>query len=173
MKVGNGGQTVLGGDLDDADEWVRSWNAQAPGAEATATLADRVAGLAASASGGDGAIRVRVNSNGNLTGLALDDRVHRLTGDDLAAEILRAMHRAQAGLCEQVAAAVGETVGEESDTGRAVLESFAQRFPPVPDEPTAPVMPASAPFPSFRNRPTLPHQQPANGFESGRDSRAR
>jgi len=36
----------------------------------------------------------------------------------------------------------------------------------------APVMPAP-PFPTFSSRPTLPHQVPGVGFESGRDSRAR
>jgi prophage DNA circulation protein len=174
MKIGNGGQTVLGRNLDDAAEWVRSWNSQAPvAAEVTAALADRVAGLAASATGRDGAVHVSVNSRGIVTELGLDDRVHRLTGADLAAEIMRTMRRAHAGLLAQVAAAVDETVGAESDTGRAVLESFAQRFPAAADEPVTPVMPASAPFPSFANKPTLPHQQPANGFESGRDSRAR
>jgi hypothetical protein len=35
-----------------------------------------------------------------------------------------------------------------------------------------PVMPAPA-FPTFHHTPTLPHQVPGNGFESGRDSRAR
>jgi hypothetical protein len=35
-----------------------------------------------------------------------------------------------------------------------------------------PVMPAQA-FPTFHHTPTLPHQAPGNGFESGRDSRAR
>ncbi|WP_148307880.1 hypothetical protein [Actinoplanes friuliensis] len=35
-----------------------------------------------------------------------------------------------------------------------------------------PVMP-SPPFPTFQSRPTLPHQVPGVGFESGRDSRAR
>ena len=40
------------------------------------------------------------------------------------------------------------------------------------ERPDAPVMPAP-PFPTFSNRPTLPHQVPGVGFESGRDSRAR
>jgi hypothetical protein len=39
----------------------------------------------------------------------------------------------------------------------------------VPDEPAMPVMP----FPTFENVPTLPQQSPGNGYESGRDSRAR
>ena len=76
---------------------------------------------------------------------------------------------------EQVTAAV-DTVGAESETGKAGLDSFTRRLPPEPDEaqepPVTPVMPAP-PFPSFRSTPTLPHQLPGNGFESGRDSRAR
>jgi hypothetical protein len=36
-------------------------------------------------------------------------------------------------------------------------------------EPSMPVMP----FPTFENVPTLPQQSPGNGYESGRDSRAR
>ena len=165
---------MLGRNLDDAEEWVRSWSSPVSGrAEAAAALADRVAGLTASATGDAGAIRVTVASSGNVTALGLDDRVQRLRGDDLAAEIMRTMRRAQAGLSERVAEAVDETVGADTETGRAVRESFAQRFPAEPDEPAALVMPSPPPFPTFRNKPTLPHQSPGNGFESGRDSRAR
>jgi hypothetical protein len=42
-----------------------------------------------------------------------------------------------------------------------------------PAAPDAPVMPSPPPFPTFRNRPSLSHQAPGGGFESGRDSRAR
>jgi len=40
------------------------------------------------------------------------------------------------------------------------------------DEPAGPSMPV-IPFPTFENVPTLPQQLPGNGYESGRDSRAR
>jgi hypothetical protein len=168
MKVGNGGQTVLGRNLDDVEAPERSWSSEPSGrAEATATLADRVARLEAAATGGDGRIRVRVDSGGAITELVLPDA-------ELAAEIMRTIRRAQAGLAEAVEVAVTETVGLESETGRAVLQSFAQRFPAVPDdEPVAPVMPSPPPFPTFQSKPSLPHQSPGNGFESGRDSRAR
>ena len=36
-------------------------------------------------------------------------------------------------------------------------------------EPAMPVMP----FPTFESVPTLPQQSPGNGYQSGRDSRAR
>ena len=165
---------MLGRNLDDAEEWVRSWSSQVSGrAEAAAALADRVAALTASATGEEGAIRVTVASSGNVSGLDLTDEVRRLTGTELSIEIMRVYRRAQAGLAEQVAVAVDETVGSDTETGKAVLASFAQRFPADAGEPAAPVMPAPPPFPTFQNKPTLPHQAPGNGFESGRDSRAR
>jgi DNA-binding protein YbaB len=138
-----------------------------------AALADRVATLSASATGDDGAVAVTVAGSGIVTALRLDDRVQRMAGDTLSAEILRTMRRAQAALTEQVAVAIEETVGVETETGKAVLDSFSQRFPVEPAEPpVSPVMPA-VPFPTFQNTPTLPQQPPGNGYESGRDSRAR
>jgi hypothetical protein len=167
VKVGNGGQTVLGRNLEASAEAVRSWTDQASGGnDAAAALADRVASLTSTADGkaGDLALRATVASSGNLTGLEIDG------APELAGEILRTVRRAQAGLVDRVADAVAETVGADSETGRAVLDSFAQRFPIVP--PDEPVMPAPT-FPTFQSRATLPHQSPGGGFESGRDSRAR
>ena len=131
-------------------------------------LADRLAALNASATGDDGVVTVTVAGSGIVTGLRLDDRVQGLTGATLSAEILRTMRRAQAALAPQVAAAVDDTVGADSEAGRVALESITARVA-EPDEPAMPVMP----FPTFRNTPTLPQQAPGNGFESGRDSRAR
>lgn len=144
MKVGNGGQTVPGGNL-----------------------ADRLAALSASATGDGGKVTVTVAGSGVVTGLSLvDDR--RLSGATLSAEILRTMRRAQASLAEQVTAAVDETVGAGSEAGRALLTVLATAVP----EPGGPAMPVM-PFPTFQNVPTLPQQLPGNGYESGRDSRAR
>jgi len=158
---------VPGGNLGAADDATRS-------PSTTAALADRVATLSASATGGDGAVAVTVASSGNLTGLRLSEKAQRLGGEALAAEILRTIRRAQAALAEQVAEAVAETLGAGTQTGKAMVDSFSRRFPAEPDEPPAsPVMPTAPPFPSFANTPTLPHQAPGNGFESGRDSRAR
>ncbi|BBH66292.1 hypothetical protein ACTI_29770 [Actinoplanes sp. OR16] len=136
---------------------------------AAAALADRVATLRASAGGAGGAISVTVSSSGNVTGLELADEALALGGSDLAVEILRTIRRAQSGLADQVEAAIAATVGAETETGKAVLDSFTQRFPVEAEEP---VMPAPKSL-TFQNTPTLPHQAPGNGFESGRDSRAR
>ena len=164
---------MLGRNLEAAEDATPSWSAPVPGrTEAAAALADRVASLTASAEGAAGAIRATVASSGILTGLEIDDRVD-MSGARLAEEIMRTMRRAQAGLTEQVARAVEETLGADTETGKAVLDGFAQRFPPEAATPATPVMPSPPPFPTFQNRPSLPHQAPGGGFESGRDSRAR
>jgi hypothetical protein len=63
-----------------------------------------------------------------------------------------------------------------SATPDAAVVELSQRFASEPDDteerPVSPVMP-TPPFPTFQSTPTLPHQLPGNGFESGRDSRAR
>lgn len=51
-------------------------------------------------------------------------------------------------------------------------ERLADAGEDEPVEPAEPVMPV-IPFPTFENVPTLPQQSPGNGYESGRDSRAR
>lgn len=178
-----------GGDLDTTTEATRLWDGQVSGrTEAAAALADRVATLTSSADGDGGAIEVTVASSGLLTGLRLDDRVRRLPGEELSGEILRVLRRAQAALVDRVAEAVQQTVGADSETGRAVLDGFARRFPAdstaadpaggahgdeAAEAPDSPVMPSPPPFPTFQSRPALPHQSPGVGFESGRDSRAR
>jgi DNA-binding protein YbaB len=129
-------------------------------------LADRLAALSASATGDDGVVTVTVTGSGLVTGLQLDDRAQRLSGATLSDEILRTMRRAQASLVRQVRAAVDETVGADTEAGRAVLDPLTRT---EPEQPAMPVMP----FPTFQNVPTLPQQSPGNGFESGRDSRAR
>ncbi|MFF5084168.1 YbaB/EbfC family nucleoid-associated protein [Actinoplanes sp. NPDC000266] len=135
-------------------------------------IAERLATLSATATDDDGVVTVTVAGPGVVTGLRLDDRVRQLSGATLSSEILRTMRRAQAALAERVTAAVDETVGADTEDGKALLDSFTQNFPDEP-EPPAPVMPAAPPFPTFQNTPSLPHQAPGNGFESGRDSRAR
>jgi DNA-binding protein YbaB len=145
MKVGNGGRTVPEG-----------------------TLAARLAALSASATDDDGVVTVTVAGSGVMTGLQLDERAQRLSGATLSAEIMRTMQRAHASLVDQVTAAVADTVGTDNEAGRTLLDALGPRVP-APAEPAMPVMP----FPTFANVPTLPHQAPGNGYESGRDSRAR
>jgi DNA-binding protein YbaB len=124
-----------GRSLDEADEWLRHWTAQASTrAEATQRMSDQVAGLTSTATAADGAIKATVAGSGLLVRLELDDRVQRMPGRDLAAQIMRAVAMAQADLSPKVAAVVADTIGADSETGRAVVTSFERRFPAPPDE---------------------------------------
>lgn len=122
-------------DIDAAEEWLDSWvgqvNAQA---QRSVDLSRRVAALTGSAQGRDGAIRVMVGSAGQVERLELDDRVHEVSGPRLAQEIMSVIRRAQAVLAGRVAEQVRETVGEDTETGRAVLHSFDSRFPAPSEE---------------------------------------
>lgn len=132
------GATVIGGRAEDAEDWLRTWTAQVSArAEAAQQMSERVAGLTSTVSVADGAITVTVAGSGVLTALELDDEVHRFSGRELSAEIMRAIHKAQAGLNAKVAEVVDETVGHGSETGRAVLTSFERRFPVVGDDDAA------------------------------------
>jgi DNA-binding protein YbaB len=117
-------------DIDAAEEWLDSWTAQVNAqAQRSVDLSRRVAALTASAEARDGAIRVTVGSAGQVEKLELDERVHELPGPRLAEEIVSAMRRAQVKLSRRVADEVRATVGEDTETGRAVIHSYDLRFP--------------------------------------------
>jgi hypothetical protein len=120
-------------DVDAAEQWLDSWVSQVDAqAQQAVELSRRVAELVGSAEGRDGAIRVTVGSSGQVEALKLDDRVHELSGPQLAREILAVMRRAQAVLSAEVVEQVRATVGADSEAGRAVIGSFDARFP-APD----------------------------------------
>ena len=110
-------------DVDAAEDWLDNWAAGVSAqAERAATLARRVAALTGSAESPGGSIRVTVGSSGQLAKLELDDR-------ELARRILAVTRGAQASLTAKVTAEVRDTVGADSETGRAVIHSFETRFP--------------------------------------------
>ena len=117
-------------DIDAAENWLDDWTASISAqAERASTLSRRVAALTGSAESTDGLIRVTVGSAGQVESLHLDDRVQRLPGAELARRIVAVMRTAQSRLTSQVAAEVQETVGADTETGRAVINSFESRFP--------------------------------------------
>jgi DNA-binding protein YbaB len=122
-------------DIEAAENWLESWTAGISAqAERAAQLSRRVAALRATAQNADGSIKVTVGSAGQVERLELDDRVRSLNGSELARQILTVMRHAQGNLSTQVAREVQATVGVDSETGRAVIHSFASRFPRPPDD---------------------------------------
>jgi len=122
-------------DIDAAEEWLNTWTASVNAqAERAAQLTSRVAALTAKAESADGSIKVTVGSTGQIERLSLDDRVQRLSGNELSRQILAVMRKAQASLSTLVTSEVAATVGVDTETGRAVIGSFETRFPQPPEE---------------------------------------
>ncbi|MEH0982924.1 YbaB/EbfC family nucleoid-associated protein [Micromonospora sp. CPCC 205556] len=124
------------GDFDaSTDRFVASWAAGISERAAQAqALSDQVAAISATAEGAQGAVRVTVAATGAMTDLRLDDRVLRWRADEIAAEVLAVLRRAQGRLAGQVAEAAAGTVGADSATARAVVSSYESRFPEEPEE---------------------------------------
>ncbi|QGN48441.1 YbaB/EbfC family DNA-binding protein [Micromonospora sp. WMMC415] len=123
------------GAADAAEEWMRSWSASVSERAAQAqAMSQRVADLSVSATNGDGAVEVTVAASGVVTDLRLGARVRTWPSDEIAAEILTTMRRAQARLGAAVAEIAAQTVGANSESARAVVASYANRFPDPPDD---------------------------------------
>lgn len=119
-----------GPELDAAGRRIDDWQAAIEQRAAQAReLAARLAALTATAHSDDNLVTVRVGADGGLTGLELDERVRRRPAADTAAQILATLAAAQADLRAQATTVTEETVGADSETGRAVLASLTRRLP--------------------------------------------
>jgi DNA-binding protein YbaB len=124
-------------DVDSAERWVDDWQAQVLEKAAQAReLTARVSGLRASAESRDGAVRVTVESTGVPVEITLGDAVAGWKPERIASEVMAVMRQAQQRLTKAVAEAADATVGAESETGRAVLNSYYTRFPEEPAQST-------------------------------------
>ena len=111
-------------DIDAAEEWLDSWVASVDATAMRAVeLSRRVAALTGEARSRDGSVRVAVGSAGQVVRLDLAEH------SALGREIMSLIAMAQADLSTKVAEQVQETVGADSETGRAVLQSYEERFP--------------------------------------------
>ena len=62
-----------------------------------------------------------------IQGLTLDEAIRERPAESTAREILATLRTAQDALATQAGAATAETVGRDSETGRAVLAAYAGR----------------------------------------------
>jgi DNA-binding protein YbaB len=112
----------VGEDLVDA--WLAKIEARAA---PSAVLANRLAALTATATSEDGLISVTVGGTGLVTGLTLDEAIRARPAEGTARAILATLRAAQVSLADQAGTAAAETVGRDSETGRAVLAAYAGR----------------------------------------------
>ncbi|RZU52265.1 YbaB/EbfC DNA-binding family protein [Krasilnikovia cinnamomea] len=117
-------------DLDAAERWVDDWQAGFEQRAAQAReLARRLADLTAQARSDDGLVEVTVGANGMLTGLDLHEDIRRQSAARTAQQILATLATAQQAMTRLATEATAETLGADSETGRAVIASFTGREP--------------------------------------------
>ena len=115
--------------LDTAEDLVDGWLAKIEERAAqSAVLAARLGELTATARSEAGRVSVTVGATGLMTALELDEAIRDQPATDTAREIIATVRTAQAALAEQASAVTAETVGADSETGRAVLASYVGRF---------------------------------------------
>jgi DNA-binding protein YbaB len=120
--------------ISDDLKWTDEWLADVTGqAEQAQRLADQVAELTVTAASDDLEVEVTVTASGALTDLRLHDDIRSRPADEIASAIIDTMHRAQGRLADRVAELTTRTLGPDSDSGRALVDSYAERFPPKQD----------------------------------------
>jgi DNA-binding protein YbaB len=118
-------------DLDSAEQWVDDWQAgfEERAAQARA-LAARLSELSVTARSEDGLVEVTVGASGALVGLELEEGIRRRPAAETAQEILATLGAAQTAMTKAATEVTAETVGADSETGRAVIASFTARERP-------------------------------------------
>lgn len=118
-------------DLDAAERMVDDWQAGFEERAARARdLASRLSRLTTSARSDDGLVEVTVGASGALLGLELDEDIRRRPAAETAREILSTLAAAQAAMTRAATEAAAATVGADTETGRAVIATFAAREEP-------------------------------------------
>ncbi|TDV48708.1 YbaB/EbfC DNA-binding family protein [Actinophytocola oryzae] len=132
-------------------------------------MADRVAEVAITESVADGAVSATVGNNGLPTDIAMTDRVREMSPDEIAANVMAAIRKAQSRYPQRLAEIMAETVGDDP-AGAHIVAEAERNFPPPPEddeEPSARLgevetddeAPQPTPPPPRRTRPSTPDDE--------------
>ncbi|MEJ2851860.1 MULTISPECIES: YbaB/EbfC family nucleoid-associated protein [unclassified Saccharothrix] len=122
------------------DDWERNAEEKAARYESMRQEVERIS-ITASAAGG--AVSVTVGPNGIPSAVTMTDGVSRLRPEQIAAAVMEAMGKAQAGYPAELARIVGETVGQ-TPSGQHIV-AVAERNFPQPETDTPPTPPRRRP----------------------------
>lgn len=115
--------------LGMVDDWERN---AAEKAAKFQTMADRVAEMTITESVAAGAVSATVGNNGLPTNIAMTDQVRAMSPDEIAANVMAAIRKAQSRYPEALAEIVAETVGDDP-AGQHILATAERNFP-VPEQ---------------------------------------
>jgi hypothetical protein len=117
-----------GRDLDEAERMVDDWQARIEERAVQArALSVRLGSLTATAQSEDELVKVTVGASGTMSDLTLEEGIRDRPAAETARAILATLRAAQASLTRAATQATAETVGADSETGKAVIASYAAR----------------------------------------------
>jgi DNA-binding protein YbaB len=121
-------------DLSDVQRMVDDWERDAAQkAQRYQQMQQQVEQISITGAAAKGAVRVTVGANGIPTGVAMTDGVRKMSPDEIAAAVLKAMQQAQSRYPERIQEIVAATVGDD-DTSRHIVATAQANFPAPPDE---------------------------------------
>ncbi|MEC3977794.1 YbaB/EbfC family nucleoid-associated protein [Amycolatopsis sp. H20-H5] len=89
--------------------------------------------IAITAAVANGAVSVTVGHNGLPTAIKMTDAVRGMNPDEIAANVMKAIQKAQSGYPERMREIIAETVGDDS-ISRHLVETAEASFPDAPEE---------------------------------------
>lgn len=123
-------EPIFGMDGVRTEEEIKRWASDIQAkADRYQQMQQQVTAVTATAESRDGVVRVTVDSAGAVTDLRITDDARRMSGAGLAEAVLATMRQAQAGIRDQVAQVMSDTVGDDTETVNAVVSAYQQRFP--------------------------------------------
>lgn len=117
-------------DEDRLERTIEEWSAKA--AEKVSRyqlLQQKLGAINITEKGLNGGVEVTVGHTGTISDMKASDELRGVPPSRVVQELLGCMRRAQAKLATQVAATMQETVGEDTESVRAVVDSFNTAFP--------------------------------------------
>lgn len=121
-------------DLSDVERMVDDWERDAVAkSQRYAQMQERVEQISITGSVAGGAVSVTVGPNGLPTDVGMTDAVLRMRPEEIAANVLRAMQKAQSQYPDRMREIVADTVGDD-EASRHIVATAEQNFPPAPEE---------------------------------------
>jgi DNA-binding protein YbaB len=121
-------------DLADVERMVDDWERDAVAkSQRYQQMQAEVEQISITESVANGAVSVTVGHNGLPTDIKMTDAVRKMTPDEIAASVMRAIQKAQSKYPERMQAILAETVGDD-DTTQHLVATAVDNFPPPPAE---------------------------------------
>lgn len=121
--------------LSDANRMVDDWERNATEKAARfQEMARQVEQVSITESVAGGAVRVTVGNNGLPTDIAMTEQVLRMAPEEIAANVMAGIRKAQSRYPERLAEILAETVGTEDPAAQHIMVTAERNFPPVEAE---------------------------------------